>query len=538
MTDAARDPDAKVPAPALATVSEASVWPAAGGLRLEEPGTRAGTASLRNVVVSAGIAWSILFVVIGLRYGLQMYGDGSIFSYAVAAQDAWAFHWHNISGRLFVYLFCFVPAEAFVELTGSAGGGVAVYGFLFFAAQLIGLIATYAADRSPRRIIFVYACLSTACLCPLVFGFPTEMWMAHALFWPTLAVCHYPRPSACSGEVDTGSSTRTCATQEARGFAVVFALMLALVFTHGGAIILGVAILASLLLRGRPDAAFMRAAGAFLAVIAISVAVEFAVPPDPFVGRVLHRAALHVFDIGILGRHMVLLLFAVLAAYGVACHLLRRFAPRTAQPHSYVYAALLVAAGLAVYWLGFDHALLAEDRYPFRTILIVATPLFGFAAAAHALHADGRLALTAALTTILKDATAPSALAGAVLLVTLVHAVETAKFTVAWTHYKEQVRALAMGDASDPALGNPGFVSSDRIPARLNRLSWFSTTHYLSILVAPALAPKRFVVDPHSGYVWLTCPIAIANEQADRAVPLRTRALVRQYVCLHRLSSK
>jgi hypothetical protein len=41
-----------------------------------------------------------------------MYADGSIFSYSVAVQDAWAFHWHNISGRLFVYFFSYLPTEA------------------------------------------------------------------------------------------------------------------------------------------------------------------------------------------------------------------------------------------------------------------------------------------------------------------------------------------------------------------------------------------------------------------------------------------
>ena len=154
---------------------------------------RSDIASLRTVVIAAGICWSVLFVVIGLGYELQMYGDGSLFSYAVAVQDAWAFHWHNISGRLFVYLFCYVPAETYVELTRDAGGGIVVYGFLFFVAPLLGLVATFAADRSKGRIVFCTACASTACLCPLVFGFPTEMWMAQALFWPALAVCHYAR---------------------------------------------------------------------------------------------------------------------------------------------------------------------------------------------------------------------------------------------------------------------------------------------------------------------------------------------------------
>jgi hypothetical protein len=497
----------------VAAAFAASVSPAVTALGLNQSGIRPAAGSLRNLVIVAGVSSAALFVVIGLLCDLQMYADGSIFSYAVAAQDVWAFHWHNIPDRLFVYLFCFLPAETFVELTGNARGGIVVYGFLFFAAQLLGLLATLAGDRSRGRIIFVYACLSTGCLCPLVFGFPTEMWMAHALFWPTLAVCHYARG-------------------DARGFTLILALLLALVFTHDGAIILAVVILATLLLRGGADATFMRAATSFLIIMSIWVAVKLAFPPDPYVADVLRRAALHVFDVSILGRHLVLLLFAVLASYGFAWHLFRRSASTTAH----VYAGALVAAALTLYWLAFDHALHAEDRYQFRTILLVVTAMFGLAAAVHALAADGRLVLPPRLTRVLADGPMSSAIAGAVLLVMLTHAVETAKFAAAWTRYKDAVRELAMGAASDPALGSPSFVSSSRIRPELHRLSWFSTTHFLSILVAPAFSPARLVVDPHSSYFWLTCKIATANQEAERAIPVSSRRLVRQYACLHRMA--
>src|SRR2546423_1619173 len=77
---------------------------------------RAASQNLRMLAIGAGVAVSLLFVVIGVRYELQMYADGSLFSYAVAVQDAWAFHCHNIAGRLSVYLFAFAPAEAYIRL--------------------------------------------------------------------------------------------------------------------------------------------------------------------------------------------------------------------------------------------------------------------------------------------------------------------------------------------------------------------------------------------------------------------------------------
>jgi hypothetical protein len=469
------------------------------------------------LVIVAGVCWSVLFVVIGLRHELYMYADGSIFSYAVAVQDAWAFHWHNISGRLFVYLFSCLPAETYIALTRDARGGIAIYGFLFFAAQLLGLAATWAADRSRRRIIFCFACLSTACLCPLVFSFPTEMWMAHSLFWPTLAICHYARAGLA-------------------GIALEFAALLALVFTHEGALIFAVVILSTLLLRGSRDAAFRRAAGVFLVVVPIWAVVKVALPPDDYVGTALRTAMLHAFDITILTGDLVLLLLGALAGYGIAFLLFRRLAPASAH----VYAAGMVAVALAVHWMWFDHTLHADNRYYLRTVILLATPAFGALAALLALDAEGRLKLPVAaaiaprLIAVLTGEMAPRVAAGAFLLVMLVHAVETAKFVTAWTSYKDEVRMLATGTASDPALGDPRFVSSEHISADGNRLAWSSTTHFLSVLVAPGLAPARLVVDPQEHYFWLSCATATANEAADRAVPVESRRLVRVHACQHR----
>jgi hypothetical protein len=191
-----------------------------------------------------------------------------------------------------------------------------------------------------------------------------------------------------------------------------------------------------------------------------------------------------------------------------------------------------------VYWLRFDQALHTDNRYYLRTALLIATPVLGALAAVQALDADGRLnlrgpflsRLIAALT---GDVTARAAV-GALLLVMLVHAVETAKFVTAWTNYNASVRALATGAASDPALGDPQFVSSQRISADVNRLSWPSTTHFLSVLVAPDFAPARLVVDPDANYFWLSCETATANQETHRVVPVQVRRLVRVHACLHR----
>ena len=174
-----------------------------------------------------------------------------------------------------------LPAESYVQLSRDPHGGIVIYGFLFFVAQFLGLVATFAVDRSKGHIVFNYACFSTACLCPTVFGFPTQMWLAHALFWPALALCHYARGGVSA-------------------IVVIFAVLLALVFTHDGALIFSLVILATLLLRQKGHAAFWRAAGAFLAVMSIWGIVKTACPPDAYCAAVLVRAALNVFSLKLL----------------------------------------------------------------------------------------------------------------------------------------------------------------------------------------------------------------------------------------------
>jgi hypothetical protein len=483
------------------------------GVRKINGATRSDSDVLRAIVIAAGVGWAVLFVVLGFVHRLQLYGDGAIFSYAVAVQDVWAFHWHNISGRLTPYVLSLAPAEAFVALTGNPAGGIVVYGLLFFMIPLLGLLATLVADRSRGRFIFTIACCSTAVLGPLVFGFPSEMRTAHALFWPSLAVAHY-------------------APRGIGGIALVFTALLALVFSHEGGFVLAGVILATLMLRGLRDAAFLRAAASLAVVIALWVTVKVMLPPGPYFADVYVRAALDFFNIDILRSGLLLLLVAAIAGYAFGIHMLTRFAPTRAP----IYAALVVTALLAIYWFWFDQELHASDRYYMRTVLVVLTPLFGVPAALFALDADGRLRYAKPmLMRVLAFARRIPArtVAGAFLLVMLVHAVETAQFVTAWTDYKAAVRELAIGSASDPALGDARFVSSDRIGPALNRLSWFSTTPYLSAVLAD-FAPARLVVDPASNYFWLSCATATKNFNAERAVPRETRALIRTYACLHR----
>ena len=469
---------------------------------------------LRNLAVAAGLGWSLAFVIVALVYELQLYADGAIFSYAVAVEDVWAFHWHNIADRASVFLLSLWPAEILVGLTGSPTAGIITYGLLFYIAPLIGLVGTLAADRSRGRIFFAYACASTALLCSLIFGFPTEMWMAHALFWPALALAHYARRGIL-------------------GTVILSVTLTALTLTHAGGVVLAFVVVATLALHGFRHPLFLRGAIVLFVAVALWVIVKLVYPPDDYFADVLVRAGLHFFDPDIFQVNLVALLIVILAGYSLLFLALSRImAAETA-----LLAALAVSAiALLIYWLQLDQWIHASNRYYLRTALVVITPALGVLSAVYAMRADGAPVNCPRLLQIAKflaGVTVIRACIGAIILCTAIHVVQTAKFVADWAAYKAAVRALALGSASDPALGDPRFVSSQRISPELNQLSWFSTVEYLSIILSD-FKPARIVVDPAGNYFWLSCGTATDNAKATRSVPMPARDLVRIYSCLHR----
>jgi hypothetical protein len=380
---------------------------------------------------------------------------------------------------------------------------------------LFGLLITAAADRSPTRALFTYACLSTALLCPLVYGVPSEMWMAHAMFWPALALCIF-------------------APRDWRGALSVFVALLALVFTHEGAVVLALSILFALFLRGGRDARFLRACIAFSLAMLMWAAVKATIRPDDYISAVLGAAAFKFIDPGNLAQPALLTIVAALAAYVFLIASARVLGVK--RPH--LLAASLCIAALTVFWLWFDRWLLSEARYDLRTVLLIGIPVLGVLAALQNMNDEewkcsplpflGRWYKSA------RRLANPSALSGTLALILLVHAVETGKFVYGWTQYKAAVRALATGTESDPQLGSPLFVSSQHVGPDLNRLEWNSTVPFLSVLLVPDLTPTRLVVAPSANYFWLSCRTARESEAASTPIPEQARRLIRLHACLHR----
>ena len=232
---------------------------------------------LRAVVVAAGLCWSAAFVAIGLGYDLQIYGDGAIFSYSVAVET----HGDPLAQHLGPPVCLSALLRTSRDCRGHheepSYGGIAVYGLLHFAAPLVGLLATWAADRSKEHVIFVYACLSTACLSPLVFGFPTELWDSACL---VLA-------DPCDLPLRQGRNWRlwTCPRRTPRPR-----------LDPRRRDDIGSRCRRYLLLRGALSAPFRRGASALLVVTPIWILAKVAFPPDSYYAPVFASAALHFFD--------------------------------------------------------------------------------------------------------------------------------------------------------------------------------------------------------------------------------------------------
>lgn len=455
--------------------------------------------------IGLGYAAAVLFLAVGVGADLQTYGDGSIFSYAIAVDEAWNYHWRNISGRIVSFILIHAPSEFAGRLSGSPQFGIFVYGVLFFAAPLLSLIATRAADLGPGRRIHLFACVSTACVLPFVFGCPTEMWIAHAFFWPALAV----------------ALTRDTP-------AAFFVLVLGLVLSHEGGVPLAAGIVLLAGARNFRAYPFRRVAASFVLAMLVWAAIKFALPPDDHIAGVLHDAAFRFVDPWNLAEPAVVLAASAALAF-IVLWLSTRSVP---------LAFAIAAAGVAAYWLWFDESLLAESRYRLRTLMLIALPLLACAAAVRQFSAE-EIAGSALgfvlrpLRRLSERVDAP--VAGAIVfLVAGVAAGEAAKFAIGWVQYKSELRALASGTASDPELGRPDFVSSERVSGASNRLAWNSTTPYLSVLVAPDMRPVRLVVDPGTGYFWISCAQASRDAAADLGVPVEARRLIRDYSCLHR----
>jgi hypothetical protein len=254
-------------------------------------------------------------------------------------------------------------------------------------------------------------------------------------------------------------------------------------------------------------------------------------PPDEYYADAFMRAARHFIDPEIFRVTIVVELLAAIVIFATMQATISIWFPKRAC----ILALAVLLVALCIFWLRFDHSVHANSRYYMRTALVIATPLLGAMAALAAMAREGTVAppLARLQHLLVSSPHRMCGLASILLVVTLVHIVETAKFVTAWSRYRDAIATLAMSDDSDPALGDPRFASATRITPSLAPLAWFSTIPYLSAILAN-FRPDRLVIDPAGNYFWLSCATATHSMERQLVVPLHSRELIRTYSCLHR----
>ncbi len=404
-------------------------------------------------------AWALAFPGLALGFRVNLFADGALFTYAVGVGDSWGHHWHNIAGRAAVWALVLRPAEWLGAWTGRVAVAEAAYVLLFYAWPLVSL-AVVARAGAPGWVGRA-AVLSHIGLLPFVFGFPTEMWVAHGAIWAALALMAAP------GRAVAGW-----------GFLLVACL------SHEAGAVWAVAAVAALWLARLKVGRHGAALGGALAVWA---AVRWGLPPDAYTAAVMAHNAGTFLRPGNVALPLALLAGAALMLAAV--------------PRWGVWLGLAVA--LVPLLEGFP--LHAWDRYHARTLLFAGVP---------------GLMLLGAATVRWGFLPGRGMLLGAVAVLGVAHAAQTARFLGEWRGYLALVDAhLAAGAAEiDP-----------RHPAQV-ALGWNSTTPFLAVLRTPG----RVLVDPSVNYVWFDCATARRAAARDSAMPAASRAAIAGYVCARR----
>ena len=228
---------------------------------------------------------------------------------------------------------------------------------------------------------------------------------------------------------------------------MVFAISLLLAFTHEGALLLLLTVLATLVPRGLRSTPFRRAIANLIVILMLAVTSKTLFPPDDYYADAFVRAALHFFDLAIFRVEVVVELLAAVIAYAAIFGLISIWLPKRAC----IYALGILLLLLCIYWGRFDHSVHANSRYYLRTALVVATPLLGVMAALVAMTREGIVLdpLAKLQRTLISPRNRMCALASILVAVTLIHAVETGKFVTAWSGYRDAIAALAMSEESD-----------------------------------------------------------------------------------------
>lgn len=348
--------------------------------------------------------------VIAVIYRVTAFADGSFFVLSILTADPWNFGWVSYPSRITAFVLTILPPFAVGRLTGDPTLAVGTYSAIMGALPLAGLLATRFLS-TPGAPWPALCAASTIVLAFNVAFFPTEMWLAHAMIWPLLALA--ARPGA--------------------PLAAISVLSLATAFVHEAAIpLVGLALVHGALAARRPALVAVLAA-----VVAAAIVVKGLAPiANDEIARTVGQNALDFLSPGNVFTNVVV---SVLMAIGLWLALRVALRPASARGEIVIVAAVcLVAAVQSVVWPGPPHVL---RRYIARSLIFV-----GLAATLGAAIALQVLPGLASRIAAWRERHIQPLLAAAAVIVLVSafgHAAETARFLGHWQKL-EQVLAGAL----------------------------------------------------------------------------------------------
>jgi len=116
----------------------------------------------------------------------MLWGDGSLFAYVAGLDDPWSLFWRDFPARLGGGLISTLPAWVAGRLGVEAEGISFIYQATWLALPLAGLGWAWRLLPADDKDWIAPAVLFWAAVVMTSFTFPTELWVAAALFWPVL----------------------------------------------------------------------------------------------------------------------------------------------------------------------------------------------------------------------------------------------------------------------------------------------------------------------------------------------------------------
>lgn len=462
------------------------------------------------------LAVSILYAAVFVATDLNLFYDGGLFSAVVAVGRPWEIYFCNFPARLGAYSLGVIPAAQFGRLTGSGAGAVHLYAILYICWPTLGVVATRLLDNTTDKHVSAFCNVATLTTPYYAYGFPTEVWISFALFWPTLCCC-------------------ICAQSSIVRLAALFVLLPLLLFTHEAAILFfpilaGVAIC---FCRGRQRLLIL---ATIVAVLALWAAVRGLVPAcSPRQLSPLQMLA---------GRPFVNLV-SVGIAVAMAAWLVALVVAETAKLGRERANDLPLMAGaivLALYVYLTADSIYGLERYPARTLVLAQTFALGCICVGQLLierHSPGTSWAMEFATKLLErySMNIKRAVVAFLGFSIVAHGYATATFVAAWMDFNKEIARIAFDGAPAPkgfatlSLEH-GKVAGTQAQPRSWRLATASTPVHV-IMRAPGFETKRLVIIDASaeGPTWFNCEHGKALERAPGAIGPTSAALIRQLLC-------